>query len=84
MISFPRQSDYDRRFAILQKYGCRHILISKENPASQEIVRSFLPNGSIVYEDNQFVLLSLASHAIRSDSPGFASFDRSDSSPIKE
>ena len=56
---FSPTSDYNRRFAILQKYGCRHILISKENPASQEIVRSFLPNGSIAYEDNQFVLIIL-------------------------
>jgi hypothetical protein len=73
---FSPTSDYNRRFAILQKYGCRHILISKENTASQEIVRSFLPNGSIAYEDNQFVLLSLALDATRSDSSGFASFDR--------
>ena len=81
---FSPTSDYDRRFAILQKYGCRHILISKENTVSQEIVRSFLPKGSIVYEDNQFVLLSLALHATLPDSLEFASLDRADSSPIKE
>ena len=75
---FSPTSDYDRRFVILQKYGCRHILISKENPVSQEIVHSFLPKGSIVYKDNQFVLLSLALHATRPDSLGFASLDRAD------
>jgi hypothetical protein len=59
---FSPKATYDTRLAIVGKYRCRHILISKENPVSQEIIRSFLPIGSIVHEDNQHALLSLAPH----------------------
>jgi len=38
---FSTKSDHDERVSVVRKYGCRHILISKDNPASQEIVRSF-------------------------------------------
>ncbi len=72
-------ADYNTRLAIVRKYGCRHILVSRENQASREIIRSFLPLGSVVYEDNQFVLLSLGPHDTRSDSPVIAPFDRAGS-----
>jgi hypothetical protein len=77
---FSPKSDYNTRLAILRKYGCRHILVSKENPASQEIIRSFLPMYSVAYEDNQFALLSLGPRHVRPGSPGITSFNHSDSS----
>lgn len=67
---FSPTSDYDTRLAIVRKYGCRHILVSKENEASREILRSFLPLGSVVYEDKRFVLLSLGPHRARLIRPG--------------
>jgi hypothetical protein len=79
-VFFSSKSDYDTRLAIVRKYGCRHILVSKENGASGDIIRSFLPLGAVVYEDNRFVLLSLGPHHAHSDSPGIASFGNADSS----
>lgn len=78
---FSTKSDYKERLAIVRRYDCRHILISKENPASQEIVRSFLPSASIEYEDNKYILLSLAPDHNRPDSSGIRSFDCADARP---
>jgi hypothetical protein len=75
---FSSKSDNDARLAIARKYGCRHILLSKGNGNSPEIIRSFLPLGSVAYEDKEFLLLSLALDHIRPDSSGMASFDRVD------
>jgi len=81
---FSPTSDFNRRYAIVQKYGCRHIFVSKGNSASQEIIRSFVPLGSIAYEDGEFVLLSLAPHHTRPDSGGIVSIGCAGSPPIKE
>jgi hypothetical protein len=77
---FSAKSDYNTRIAIIRKYGCRHILVSRKNPASQEIIRSFLPLGSVVYENKQFVLMTLSPRYARPDSPGNASFGNTHSS----
>jgi hypothetical protein len=59
---FSPKSDCETRLAIVRKYRCRHILLSKEKRGSQEIIRSFLPLGFIAYEDKDFVLISLVPH----------------------
>jgi len=81
---FSAKSDYDTRLAIVRKYGCRHILISIDNSASQEIIESFMSLGSVMYEDMELVLLSFAPRHAGPDSSGIASFDCANSPSIKE
>jgi hypothetical protein len=81
---FSTKSDHETRLAIVRKYGCRHIFVSKENSSFREILRTFLPLSSIAYEDKDFVLLSSATHFTRPDSSGNVTFDRTGSSTFKE
>ena len=77
---FYPKSDFDKRLAIVRKYRCRHILISKAMPGSSEVIGSLLPFGSIAYENKSFLLLSIPDHYSRADSSSQATFGRGVSS----
>ena len=78
---FSLKSHFEKRLAVVRRYGCRHILFSKEKPGFQKIVRAFLRLGSIVYEDKEFILLSLAPDRVKSTSSTTVSIDSAGSAP---
>ncbi len=59
---FKEQASFSERQRIIRKYQAHYLLVSKSLVNWKELEQSFMSQGRVVYESDNFVLVSLKSN----------------------